>query len=153
MSDGEFQAFALLACPVVTGVLLWRCANTKPSLKAYAIAILLAIPLSLVGLAVGTHACHYGQPFSQWFVPGLCLLVLFGGIASRYVKIIAGGVIFALMLFLNMSYASLAHRPNFIGISSLSKAPKNFDPSIKGIDGLWHSWLTGIYRRNSSNGD
>ena len=111
---GHIHAIILLACPVVTGVILWRASlRRRPSVRHILIAaILAALPMYI---ASTPHMCNEGQAWMQWILPGACLFVLLVSLSGAAIRRITACAMALAMFGLTCHHGEFVHTSEWTG--------------------------------------
>jgi hypothetical protein len=145
MVAGTVHAVVLVALPLAT---LWMCIRWwegRLSLPKLLVACMVGVLVAPATAVVTAHRCDAGQPVAQWVIPGLCIIAIVGCV-KRLHGLIALGTTTAIMFALCMHYSAIVHGPNYIGTTD----PRSASVRDAGASALWHSWLTGLYRREEA---
>lgn len=148
MIAGTVHAVVLIALPLAT---LWMCirwSDGRVSLPKLLVAGMTGVLVAPATAMVTAHACDAGHPVAQWVIPGLCIIAIVGFVKRRH-GLIAMGMTTAIMFVLCLHYSSIVHGPDYIGTAE-PRGP--VAASGVGASSLWHSRLTGLYRRELATG-
>ncbi len=83
-----------------------------------------------------------GQPLSQWAIPGACTVAALMLVRHPGLRRVLAVASIVLGFVLSFHYSAEVQGPTWVGLASP-------DPRYRvgPVQPEWHSWLTGLYRR------
>ena len=109
------HAAALLALPVVTGILCLLVPHHRPTRRQVTIAAALALGAIFVVLGLTSHLCHAGNPAMQCLFGGACIWLIIMFVKSRWIRAIASILMVGVMFGLSVHYVNLVHSRAWVG--------------------------------------
>lgn len=132
---GHIHAIILLACPIVTVLLLWRAKRRRPARQTLLLSILLSLVVMFLASGMSFHMCNAGRAEMQWLVPGACLYFLVAYLANAKVRWLAAIGMVVALIGLQGSYENLVHESGWTG-----------NPEDRTIARLYASQAEGVLR-------
>lgn len=113
---GHIHAATLLACPIVTILILWRARRRRPSdRELLCIFAVTAVVLIVAAFLFTCDICGLPKALAQWMAPGFCLFFLMAYPANAKVRLIASCGMLIAMFALPLSYDALISTPEWTG--------------------------------------
>ena len=123
------HAILLIALPPGTLLLLVLVRRRRPRAIAALIATGICFLISFVSMSC-KHLCREGNPYFQWVVPILCMLVILLFVAHKVLRRAAAIIMFALLILLCEQFHHWAHQQAWSGNPEGSRTTeKNFNNS------------------------
>ncbi len=108
------HAIVLISLPLGTLVLLLAVRRRAPQ-GGEALIAMTAAGVLVLGARAIKHNCDQGDPFMQWAVPGICLLIILLFVADWIFRIGCAALMTFAMAALCWHYMGLVHEPGWTG--------------------------------------
>lgn len=146
---GSLHALLLITLALGTERLCRRFRVARVSMNRVVWALLSALLWSFFGLALSMHTCGEGTPWNQILIPGLCLLALGIFIEREALRVGSGLAMVVFQWGLAFHFSAIVHGPVYSGRESRPHLDASRPNGVVHTPNseIWHTPLTGLYRR------
>ena len=143
---GTIHALLLLLIVAGSAFLLIRFGKRPPSLWRIGLAVGIGCVNGFFLGAMFVHACGAGQPFTQWLIPSLCLVLVWIFLGTRRILRWVLTFVFVVATFgLSQHYNGLVHGNQYTGNPEWAMRVGLETTGPVEVSTLWHTFFTGLY--------
>jgi hypothetical protein len=124
--QGNINAFGLIACIVLTIAMVVLLKRRAVTVRGLLFGVCISVLVMFVAVATSAHLCHAGNPFTQWLIPCIAIIVVFCVIEAPAPRLMGTLVLSVAAIGLSFHFSELVHWNGYTGNPNGAWRSKNY---------------------------
>lgn len=112
---GSLNALGLIGVVALTLLAIFVRKPQRFNSRQFAMSVFLALPVVILAPLLTVHLCRAGQPFTQWLIPAMCIVLVGTFTCVTWLRRVVVVVLMVAAIQLSFHFTSLVHRKEYTG--------------------------------------